>query len=460
MLLINLFLACAVSDAAAETAAEADAFRISPGAFVFDSVKEMKDIGQYVVREEGIEDSKVRVGHTGRHFLVPQTSELADAMSVLSRHPAPPQEVIDVMAGGEKPEKPYDKNFVVFFVDESGFRASFPNQKNATTIYLSTDPALAAASNVPFQGMYGYNATDNLGYVLELSQENSARIVPLSSLQMVGMTTFANTALYRQLHAKIFYIFCRADERENVQKGFASALEEFKLAMKALLIPIPSQGIKIENYGLAEETLPGCVAINDDEGKYVSKNVTPESIRDFVRGVLAGDGELFYNSQTEPEDNETRSVRVITRNNLKTHMEDAAKDRLIVFGTPRCPHCVNVKPILETLGAAAMAEAADKVMVGYCDVEENDIHNVEIQFVPTLILYRAGNSEGVRFEGERNLENLMVFIRDKGALGVDLLKAVSLDVGVETGDVRFEIEDSETAIPEVERIEEATKAEL
>lgn len=454
MLLASFFVGYVLADAAVggerkEDTIGIEGLRIVAGKSVAEAVRNMEGLATYVVEDLNPEDEKINVEHDGRLFVISgDVDGVSKAVNLLKKYPAPTEEVIGIMKSGGASEETNPGNFVVYFLEASGFETSIPNSRNATNVFVSTDASLAETSNVSFPGMCGYNGEDNLVYTLPFTQENARRILPLSALSTVGFTTLGNSALYQSLDVKLFYIFFDIEHSEEIKKSFSGILGEFRYDMKVLLVPNLNQHIKISQYGLSEADLPGCVSIHEDGGKFIQKNVSADNIGGFIRDVLEGRMAPFYNSQEEPEDNDSRPVKVITRNNIQSYMDDTSRDRLLVFGTSKCPHCVMLKPALDVLGGIVKTYASDKVTIGYCDVEENDMNNLDIRFVPTLLLYRAGSNESVPYSGgERSFESLAAFIHESGGLGVDLTRVTQL-VNEET---------EERAMPDVE---EARKAEL
>ncbi|KMV65336.1 protein disulfide isomerase [Encephalitozoon cuniculi EcunIII-L] len=402
-----------------------DRLKIVPSPSMIGMLKDMKSIFSYVSEDEKFEGEGVEIKHDGRMFVVPKAEDVEGAVDVLRKYPAPTEEIVKVMKSGSGGLNSKQGNFIVYFLDGSGYKADLRSNMEGSSAFISTDLSLASELEVPVPGIYGHNASDDLSYKLSFSNESTKKILSLSNLPVFGFTSAANISLYRSFDGTIFYIFFDTNRGEDIMKEYSGSLDSFRSDVRVILIPSLKGNIDIGEYGLAEENLPGCVSISEDGGKYVLKNANRESLVGFVRDVLDKKAEIFYKSQEEPEDNSSRSVKVVTRNNIKSHLEDVGKDRLIVFGTERCPHCIRVKPIVEKLGEIAKDNADGKVLVGYCDVDLNDITDLEIRFVPTLLLFKAGGKESVQYSGgERNLQNLISFIRESGGLGIDLSKFV------------------------------------
>lgn len=451
MLLINLFVVYAIAKTAVENGDPSGdklikGLRIVPSASI--SLDGMDDITSYIPKDKRYEGEGVRIEHEKRIFVVSKAEEISNAVNVLKTYPAPTDDVIGMMRPGNQNTR--TTNFIVYFLSESGFNTKIYGIEGLFDVFVSTDSSLASELNIPFPGTYGYNSSDNLSYILSLDEENTRKILSLSGLPMVGFTSPGNISLYRSLdmrNMKIFYIFFDAKKNDTIVKEYSGLLNDFKYEMRMILIP-DQDAVDVGEYGLTEDDLPGCISINDDGGKYVQKSVTRDNIGEFIKNVLDGKAEAFYKSQEDPKDNDKRGVKMVTRKNINMYLDDLTKDRMIVFGSQRCPHCVKIQPVLEKLGSIVRMKASDKVMVGYCDVGKNDMNEFEFRYVPTVLLYKAGERTSVPYNGEKSLESLVAFIRDGGGLGVDLSGFIERQA-----EERFEIG------PDV-IVDEGTKAEL
>eukprot|EP01098_Paradermamoeba_levis_P000001 TRINITY_DN0_c0_g1_i1.p1 TRINITY_DN0_c0_g1~~TRINITY_DN0_c0_g1_i1.p1 ORF type:complete len:252 (-),score=103.30 TRINITY_DN0_c0_g1_i1:150-905(-) len=84
---------------------------------------------------------------------------------------------------------------------------------------------------------------------------------------------------------------------------------------------------------------------------------------------------------------------------------------LIKFYAPWCGHCKTLAPIWEQLGERL---AGKSVTVAKVDATSNDIP-VNIQGFPTLLYYKAGSSEPISYDGGRDLDSLLNFVKEQSA---------------------------------------------
>ncbi|KAM0672684.1 hypothetical protein OCOL_000416 [Ordospora colligata] len=401
-----------------------EGLKIVPSLPLFDVVKKMKDVSVYVPEDEKFEGEGVEVKHDGRIFVVPNAGEVDSAINMLRKYPVPDDNVIGFMRAGNT-EDVFENNFIVYFLDVSGHNTKIYPGRDESKIFVSTDYALASELNIPVPGAYAYNSVDGIKYTMAINDESAKKILPLSALPVMGYTTRQNIHLYNMLDVNIFYIFFEDGQSDRIREEYFENVAEFRYDIRVILVPIIDDRLNVAEYGLSKSDFPGCVSINDDGGKYVLKNVSKENIAGFIRDVIEKKAIAFYKTEDEPSDNEDRNLKVITRDNSKRYLEDASRDRLFVLGTKRCPHCLNIKPILERIGELARTHANDKLMIGYCDVGLNDVNDIKdfnVRFVPSIILYKANSNESVPYSkgGIKSFQNVIEFIRESGAFGTDL----------------------------------------
>lgn len=119
------------------------------------------------------------------------------------------------------------------------------------------------------------------------------------------------------------------------------------------------------------------------------KQLTKESFRDVMQGSNGPDKNLFIN-----------------------------------FHSPRCPLCINLKPVWESLENMVRNQesAHSQLMIASVDCsKENDLCNQEgIKGFPTLKIFQAGDSIGTEYEGPRDISSLIELIYKQ--LGIQIKK--------------------------------------
>ena len=90
--------------------------------------------------------------------------------------------------------------------------------------------------------------------------------------------------------------------------------------------------------------------------------------------------------------------------------EGPSKNLFINFHSPRCPLCINLKPVWESLEKLVKTQpASSQLIVGSVDCsKENELCNKEgIKGFPTLKIFRARDPIGTEYEGPRDLSSLI-----------------------------------------------------
>ena len=102
-----------------------------------------------------------------------------------------------------------------------------------------------------------------------------------------------------------------------------------------------------------------------------------------------------------------------------------------------CGHCQKLAPIWDKLEAKLSSLQSSRVIIGSVDcTEERDLCSREsVMGFPTLKLYKSRESNGVEYEGERNLLSLETYLRTQlGDEAVDGTDESSEDKSRETLD--------------------------
>lgn len=88
--------------------------------------------------------------------------------------------------------------------------------------------------------------------------------------------------------------------------------------------------------------------------------------------------------------------------------EDSAKPSMVLFYAPWCPHCKTIMGDWEKL-RKRVGQNIEIVKVN-CDEKPEMAEKHDVKGFPTIILFKDGKK--IHFEGSRNLENFMTFIKN------------------------------------------------
>jgi len=166
--------------------------------------------------------------------------------------------------------------------------------------------------------------------------------------------------------------------------------------------------------GITAADLPSLRAILPaDMKKYVcptaAADLTVENIGKFADDVLNGNIKPHLKSQPVPEKNDD-PVTVIVGTEFEKIAKDPSKDVFIKYYAPWCGHCKALAPHWDNLGKH-FKDNKDVVIAKF-DATENEAEGVDVESYPTLIFYPKDNKEGVKYEGERELEPMKKWVAE------------------------------------------------
>ncbi|KAF9764859.1 putative protein disulfide-isomerase C1F5.02 [Nosema granulosis] len=379
-----------------------------------------------VDNSEQKEGSKISMDFFGKQISIfeKDTEKLNE---LKAKYTLPPLDIVDIskkldtiVSNPEEELRRGERYFAIYFVDEANALATADHAEENVTVFISTDEELAAKLEVPFPGIYAFSPLDKVAYKIPLEGKTAKNVNAILKTPMIGPISYENFGLYRATEMPLLYLFSKPEDIDSVLKAVQGQVKKCRNVGKFVIIPYDSSRISPDVFGFTEANLPTLVFIKE-RAKYNLVNCETKDFESFLIEVLEGRAEPFYATQKEPENNLELDVKTITRENLPGFLNDSTKDRLMVFSSPDCGYCRELKPILEEFGKIIKANADDKIFVGACDVTVNDITEFDVAAVPAIFLIKAGSNERVKLEGgDRTLESLIKFIREKGTHTVDL----------------------------------------
>lgn len=164
--------------------------------------------------------------------------------------------------------------------------------------------------------------------------------------------------------------------------------------------------------GLKAEAQPTALILDPKKelAKYrLDKELTEQNLRNFIENWKSDTLTSFMKSQEVPADPFDNGVRIVVAKNFEEVVMDKKKDVLLEFYAPWCGHCKSLAPEYEKL--AQQLKGVNTVVVAKMDATENEVKGQEIKGFPTIRFFPANNKKGVEFDGERNAEGLLEFIK-------------------------------------------------
>jgi len=163
--------------------------------------------------------------------------------------------------------------------------------------------------------------------------------------------------------------------------------------------------------GFSGTKFPVVVAMNDKEKFYPmgeSQDFTAENVKAFLDNLLAGNVEVHSQSEPVPEVNDA-PVKVVVGKNFEELVLKSSTDVFLDIYAPWCGHCKSLAPVWEQLGDRLTGQP---ITIAKVDATANDIP-VNVQGFPTLMYYKAGNPEPIAYNGGRDLDSLLNFVKEQ-----------------------------------------------
>ncbi|ELQ75773.1 Protein disulfide isomerase (prolyl 4-hydroxylase beta subunit) [Trachipleistophora hominis] len=308
------------------------------------------------------------------------------------------------------------RTFFIFFADQitnEQKQQIMKVKEDDIPYFISSDKKLAKSLGASFPGVYAFNTTENVSYRINIDHAFGTVMAPVLSV-------LTSDAIRHIDESKLpaFYIFYTGTQDKQLRDEIKSVATDLRDKYKfGMLRYIPGR-TDLNHFKVTEEQMPALVHLIEGK-KYRLVNVTRDALVQFIGEYAKGQLTPFVRSEPVPQE-QTDLVKVVgtTHNDF---VSDDRRDTFIVYGSETCPHCVSLLPTIEKL--AARTKDNTKVKVGYINLYENDVPDVNIKAFPTIMLYAAGKKEPIEYKDfNRTEENFISFIKENGSLGVDLAK--------------------------------------
>jgi protein disulfide-isomerase A1 len=224
-------------------------------------------------------------------------------------------------------------------------------------------------------------------------------------------------------------IFMFTDKYEEYEETFGRLAKEHKgslLFCKADLFTTDN-GRLSQFLGMTGDLQPTALILDVPKqmGKFrFQGSPTYEELNKFIEDWKQGSLSAFLKSQEIPAESHDNNVRVLVAKNFKEVVFDSKKDVLVEFYAPWCGHCKSLAPEYERL--ATELKNVKTLVIAKMDSTENEVDGVDIQGFPTLKFYPANNKKPLDFEGDRNFDGLLKFIKQNSYYEVELTAKTDL----------------------------------
>lgn len=159
------------------------------------------------------------------------------------------------------------------------------------------------------------------------------------------------------------------------------------------------------------------VAIHDKDYRYVMKDeFDAEALEDFVQKFLDGNLKPFIKSQKASKKMEG-GVTVVVGSTFDKIVLDQTKDVLLEIYAPWCGHCKALAPIYSQL--AKKLKGVPDLVIAKIDATVNDVPPAfRPEGYPSIVLVRKGTTQPQQYDGPRELDALLKFLREQTSAAI------------------------------------------
>lgn len=235
-----------------------------------------------------------------------------------------------------------------------------------------------------------------------------------------------------------YYFYNTAEQRSEVEDFFTKLAKEYRGKLSFVGLDATLFGRHAEMLSMNPDIVP-LFAIQDikKNKKYgIDQAANPngpsqKEITKFLKDYAEGKLDPITKSEDIPTEEERQAqstVKIVGKNHAEL-LKDTSKDIFIKYYAPWCGHCNKLAPVWEELASIYGSNQDNaSVVIGKVDHTANDVETpYDIEGYPTILLYPAngkfdpetGLREAIPFEGNRELDSFIEFVKVKGGLGVD-----------------------------------------
>ncbi|KAI9223992.1 hypothetical protein BC828DRAFT_185914 [Blastocladiella britannica] len=220
-----------------------------------------------------------------------------------------------------------------------------------------------------------------------------------------------------------FFFYSTAEERALIGPKIEAVARNYKGKFNFVYCDSAKFGGHAQTMNLKEQWPAFGVSKVDENLKWPfdqTKEITEAAIAEFIADIDSGKLESSIKSEPIPAE-QPDAVITVVGHSFKDVVLDTKKDVFVEFYAPWCGHCKKIAPTWEKL-AAGLKDQADKVVIAKMDGTENDLPAdamTRIEGFPTIKLFRAGDNEGVLYNGDRTIEDFAQFLAKNAKNTID-----------------------------------------
>lgn len=151
-----------------------------------------------------------------------------------------------------------------------------------------------------------------------------------------------------------------------------------------------------------------------------SAGFTTEALEHYFSEIVEGKITPSVKSAAVPETND-EPVKIVVGSTFNDIVLNESNDVLLEIYAPWCGHCKKLTPVYTEL--AKFLAPVSTITIAKMDGTENDLpldSPYQIEGFPTIKLYKAKDNKIVDFEGSRDLEGMLLFLKAHAVHGADI----------------------------------------
>lgn len=328
--------------------------------------------------------------------------------------------------------------------DFKAFSALANSQRDDFVFGFTTEAAAHTAAEVTAPKVVLYKSFDEGKNIHDGAHTEDEMLAFLQKNAMPLMDEIGpdNYSAFVDLGYPIAYFFYSSDEdRTTIGELLLPSAKEFKGKVSFAYIDANKYGGHAKSLNLKEEWPAFGVQNPITNVKFPYDQTTPitqEGVQKFIAGILDGSIKPSLKTEKEPVPNDG-PVKVVVGTTYESVVLDKSKDVFLEVYAPWCGHCKKLAPVWEELGELAKGS---NVVIAKFDGTENDLPEAagfSVEGFPTLKFIKADTNEVLDYNGERELDALVDYIKKTAVHASTLAEKAPVDKKEETKEEHDEL---------------------
>ncbi|KAM7255661.1 hypothetical protein ACFE04_008559 [Oxalis oulophora] len=209
-------------------------------------------------------------------------------------------------------------------------------------------------------------------------------------------------------------IFAKPDELKKLIEPLQTVARKFKSKIMFLFIDITNENLAkpfLTLFGLGDSTDIVVAAFdnNNISSKFLlESDPTQANLEEFGSGLLNGNVQPYYKSQSIPDNTDAR-IRVVVGKSFNEEVLNNPKNVILEVYTPWCINCETMSKQVEKL--AKHFKSLDDLVFAKIDASTNEHSKLEVSDYPTLLLYKVdGKANPIKLPTKSSSKDLAKLI--------------------------------------------------